>query len=151
MSLFRYDRLLLQSIVIAAYTGWTGYASLFIFRPHSCPSRSFGITLVTLAELSMFGALWIIFAIQRSPWSYYLYSAFPCYFWQQVLHAMPSFWMRFTSRPRRWSFYMKLAFRFVLVFGILQSMVVSTLQMQFHSCLSLIRLPIPTVLYGALG
>jgi phosphatidylinositol glycan class N len=151
MSLFRYDRLLLQSIVIAAYTGWTGYASLFIFRPHSCPSRSFGITLVTLAELSVFGALWIIFVIQRSPWSFYLYAAFPCYFWQQVLQAMPSIWIQFMSRPRSWVFYTKLAFRFGLVFGILQSMVVSTLKMQFHSYLSLIRLPTPTVLYGASG
>ncbi|KAJ6601273.1 Phosphatidylinositolglycan class N-domain-containing protein [Mycena vulgaris] len=78
-----YERMLIKAMATAAYIGWAAYASLFIFRPLDTQrdtSSGRAITSVAVVALATF---WILFAIQRSPWTYYLYIAFPCYFWQQ--------------------------------------------------------------------
>ncbi|KAJ7837393.1 Phosphatidylinositolglycan class N-domain-containing protein [Mycena olivaceomarginata] len=87
-----YERTLIRGMAIAAYTGWAAYAALFIFRPldtYGAHSSSGRATVTGLAGLALM-ALWTLFAIQGSPWTYYLYIAFPCYFWQQfVVQVLP--------------------------------------------------------------
>jgi hypothetical protein len=69
-----------------AYLGWAAYAALFVFRPPEIPSspKSRG-PFVTVVLISVLLILWGSFAVQKSPWTFYVYVTFPCYFWNQVL------------------------------------------------------------------
>jgi phosphatidylinositol glycan class N len=117
-----YDRLLIRAIVIAAYTGWAAYASLFIFRPDVDTSSEF--SLINLTAASILSALWILFALQRSPWTFYLYVLFPVFFWTRFfLRALRPLQVWFWSR-RQDRFCLKLIFHSILVFAALQCMVV---------------------------
>ncbi|KAJ7606827.1 Phosphatidylinositolglycan class N-domain-containing protein [Roridomyces roridus] len=81
-----YERMLIRGMAIAAYTGWAAYASLFIFRPlDRYNGRSNLGALITALSGFTFSSFCILFAVQGSPWTYYLYIAFPVYFWQQFL------------------------------------------------------------------
>ncbi|KAF8180205.1 Phosphatidylinositolglycan class N-domain-containing protein [Pholiota molesta] len=83
-----YDRFLIRGFVTAAYLGWAAYASLYIFRPLDAISNagpSFIPTLITIGSWLTVVGFWASFALQKSPWSFYVYIAFPCYFWQQFL------------------------------------------------------------------
>ncbi|KAJ3517601.1 hypothetical protein NLJ89_g404 [Agrocybe chaxingu] len=84
-----YDRFLIRGFVTAAYLGWAAYASLYILRPldkvPSALSTSALISSVTATSWMVLVAFWILFAIQKSPWSFYVYIAFPCYFWREFL------------------------------------------------------------------
>ena len=88
-----YDRFLIRGIVSAAYLGWAVYAILYIVRPlDSRPltgkpaSRFTSTTLfVTVASCIVLLAFWTLFALQHSPWSFYVYITFPCYFWWRAL------------------------------------------------------------------
>lgn len=114
-----YDRLLIRSIVIVAYLGWAAYASLYIFRPQ--PGTDSHIILTTAILL----VFWAAFAIQRSPWTFYVYVAFPCYFWNQVVtHAAKPTIAWFRGSQKSPLIYAKLFFQATLIVGALQSMVV---------------------------
>ncbi|KAF9474339.1 GPI ethanolamine phosphate transferase 1 [Pholiota conissans] len=92
-----YDRFLIRGFVTAAYLGWAAYASLYIFRPLDTIPLSENSSIpnfVTTASWAILFAFWASFALQRSPWSFYIYIAFPCYFWEQFLGQMISY-MRF--------------------------------------------------------
>ena len=84
-----YERFLIRGIVTFAYVGWAAYASLFIFRPldQNRPHRfpPWASFLVNAVALATFIGFWALFAVQRSPWTFYIYITFPCYFWHQVL------------------------------------------------------------------
>ncbi|KAF8967451.1 Phosphatidylinositolglycan class N-domain-containing protein [Flammula alnicola] len=84
-----YDRFLIRGFVTAAYLGWAAYASLHILRPldiiysaHGTPTT---ISSVTICSWIILVAFWVSFAVQKAPWSFYVYIAFPCYFWEQFL------------------------------------------------------------------
>ena len=92
-----YDRFLIRGIVSAAYMGWTAYAVLHIlrYRDHrslggsKAASLSTSTTfLVTITSWVVLLAFWALFALQRSPWSFYVYIMFPCYFWWRVLEEL---------------------------------------------------------------
>jgi phosphatidylinositol glycan class N len=120
---FSYDRTLIRAIVVAAYIGWAAYASLFIFRPQQ-PDLAHHTRLVTFAATSILSAFCALFAIQRSPWTYYLYIAFPVYFWHQFL--VNAFWplrMWVSSGGSRLN-YRKTVLSACLIFMTLQAMVV---------------------------
>ena len=109
--------------MIVAYLGWAIYASLYIFRPRS---RTDSHTILTTAVLLAF---WAMFAIQRSPWTFYVYVAFPCYFWNQVItHAGKPMMVWFRDSQNSPRIYAKFLFWTVLVVGVLQSMVVREIQ-----------------------
>ncbi|KAK7063739.1 PigN domain-containing protein [Favolaschia claudopus] len=115
--LHTYERMLIRGMATAAYTGWAAYASLFIFRPldKQLP-RSTGV-ITGIAGVAL-AAFWSLFAIQRSPWTYYLYIAFPCYFWHQVgVQVLPLLRSQGQRVP-----YGQIAFYGGLVFGALQCM-----------------------------
>lgn len=120
-----YDRLLIRGIVTAAYIGWAAYASLFIFRPldYATPplKSSWTHILVNTTSAVTLLSFWILFAIQRSPWSFYVYIAFPCYFWQQfLLQVIP------VSQTRTvWSMnHLRVLMSACMTIGVLHGMVV---------------------------
>ncbi|KDQ23723.1 hypothetical protein PLEOSDRAFT_1094573 [Pleurotus ostreatus PC15] len=84
-----YDRFLIRAIVTVAYVGWAAYSSLYIFRPlkqlKAGSSRIPSSPINTALSLAVLLSFWTVFALQRSPWTFYLYVAFPCYFWHQFL------------------------------------------------------------------
>ncbi|KAF8165903.1 Phosphatidylinositolglycan class N-domain-containing protein [Crassisporium funariophilum] len=82
-----YDRFLIRGIVIAAYLGWAAYASLYILRPLDTMPVNSGdkSSFIRVASYTVLVAFWVLLAVQSSPWSFYLYTLFPCYFWQQFL------------------------------------------------------------------
>ena len=92
-----YDRFLIRGIVSAAYMGWTAYALLHILRLRDFRSLDGGkpashststTFLITVASLLVLLAFWTLFALQHSPWSFYVYILFPCYFWWRVLDEL---------------------------------------------------------------
>ncbi|KAJ2725463.1 Glycosyl phosphatidyl inositol anchor synthesis [Coemansia sp. Cherry 401B] len=89
----RYDWLLLRSIVSAGYLGWIMFSLLYIFRsyvlPQSGPCRSRRAGAVALVGLLVFAAFAAMFYRQGSPAMYYAYTAFPVYFWTDVLQQGP--------------------------------------------------------------
>ena len=85
-----YDRFLIRAFVTAAYIGWAAYSALYILRPYERfpPSSSRASQLqpfVTIGSWTVLLSFWTSFTLQRSPWTFYLYIVFPCYFWRQVL------------------------------------------------------------------
>jgi phosphatidylinositol glycan class N len=84
--LHTYDRTLLRIIVTFAYTGWMLYASLYIMRPlDGRPSTLVESNTGAFVPMAVAMICWGVFLWQRSPWSYYLYIAFPAYFWRNFL------------------------------------------------------------------
>ena len=125
-SFTRYDRFLIRGIVIVAYLGWAAYAALFIFRP---PSSDIPRSITTMISVSVMLMFWAMFAVQKSPMTFYVYVAFPCYFWNEVvLHAMEPVGSWF--RERTLGFYGRSLIQAGLVIGVLQSMVVCTHRLQ---------------------
>ncbi|PFH47133.1 hypothetical protein AMATHDRAFT_152882 [Amanita thiersii Skay4041] len=123
-----YDRTLIRFIVSVAYLGWAAYGSLHIFRPAQAfavatPTSPIIQSSITVLSLLVTVISWSAFAIQKSPWSFYLYILFPVYFWNQVLlRAVPAL------SQLHWSGIFSLDYgRFigtgVLVVGSLQAMV----------------------------
>ncbi|KAF7307451.1 PigN domain-containing protein [Mycena indigotica] len=117
-----YERRLIQGMATVAYTGWTVYASLFIFRPldTSLPQARPRSTILDALAIISLGGFWTLFAIQRSPWTYYLYSAFPCYFWHQFATQISPVVPRWRQRlvPKQLLY-------IALVVAVLQSMVLA--------------------------
>ncbi|KAJ7201338.1 Phosphatidylinositolglycan class N-domain-containing protein, partial [Mycena pura] len=120
-----YERMIIKGMATAAYIGWAAYASLFIFRPLDTSSaNSNRRKVVTGFALVVLATFWILFNIQRSPWTYYLYIAFPCYFWHEfVVQILPLF-----RRPG--SQITQLGYTGIILYGglivvVLQSMVIA--------------------------
>ncbi|OJT08761.1 GPI ethanolamine phosphate transferase 1 [Trametes pubescens] len=80
-----YDRLMIRGIVIAAYLGWIAFGAVSILLPPSASQSLRSALPIHLFTTIALGAFWALFTKQRSPWSFYVYIVFPCYFWDQVL------------------------------------------------------------------
>ncbi len=103
---------MLRGIVAVGYIGWAAYSatSLFVSSGPGAISvqSSYGDKLVVSGLVgSILVAFWTLFAIQRSPWTFYLYIAFPCYFWHEVLRKVwkpfSRFWPRRERKVPKWS------------------------------------------------
>ncbi|QRW26287.1 phosphatidylinositol glycan, class N protein [Rhizoctonia solani] len=88
----RYDRYVLRFIVTAGYIGWMLLSALHVLHTHVLPPnpvlKSTDDTGISVLDLlaSMVSLFTVgIFAYQRSPWTYYLYAAFPIYFFRSIL------------------------------------------------------------------
>jgi GPI ethanolamine phosphate transferase 1 len=113
------------------YIGWAAYASLFIFGS-SLPTVSAelnsaqnfsALNIITSATLAV---CFSVFAIQRSPWTFYVYVIFPVLFWHQVIsriHLVIRSRSLFTIPSRQ---YLRILGYILLVLGALYAMVVST-------------------------
>ncbi|PAV16485.1 hypothetical protein PNOK_0810500 [Pyrrhoderma noxium] len=83
-----YDRVLLRVIVIFGYVGWSLYsATSLLLRPaqrFSAQTSSKIHITINAFFLLIFTAFCLLFLIQKEPWTYYIYIAFPCVFWRNV-------------------------------------------------------------------
>ena len=116
-----YDRLLIRGIVIVAYLGWAAYASISLLPPAAPLSATVkrGIDITEIVTLLTF---WMVFWTHKSPWTFYVYVAFPCYFWREFcLRGMHAF--RQSVRQSSLT-YSKVCRQGILVVLALQSMVV---------------------------
>ncbi|KAF8076905.1 Phosphatidylinositolglycan class N-domain-containing protein [Lyophyllum atratum] len=119
-----YERLLIRGIVTAAYIGWAAYASLYIFRPMDymsvAPASACNNGIVdAVAGVTLLG-FWALFAVQRAPWTFYVYIAFPCYFWHQVLSQIM---LGLPNQVRGRVSYLKVLVSTVMTVAVLQGMV----------------------------
>ncbi|KAI0776671.1 PigN-domain-containing protein [Trametes elegans] len=80
-----YDRLLIRGIVVAAYLGWIAFGTASILFPPSTAQSTVNTFPICLVATAVVAGFWALFAKQRSPWSFYVYILFPCYFWDQAL------------------------------------------------------------------
>ena len=117
----RYDRTLLQGIVIAAYLGWIAFGAVSLLLP--IPNTRSGQTAIQTAAASVLVLFWALFVKQRSPPTYYVYIVFPCYFWDQVLVRAAAPLVRYVRHGQPGAV-IKPAMRGALVVAALQSMVV---------------------------
>lgn len=120
-----YQRTLIRSIVTIAYTGWMAYAALFVFRPLDARQPISNSPYLAYLACSVLLGLWSVFAIEKAPWSYYIYVAFPTYFWHEVISEVRSLVpkkKRFTANTVGNIFLW--LFRSVVVIGCLLAMVV---------------------------
>ncbi|KAI6039441.1 Phosphatidylinositolglycan class N-domain-containing protein [Pisolithus marmoratus] len=77
-----YDRLLIRAIVIVAYLGWAAYTSISLLPPVTPLSASRKRAIDAAAIVVLLG-FWAAFWVQKSPGTFYVYVAFPCYFWRE--------------------------------------------------------------------
>lgn len=78
-----YDRFLIKAFVAAAYLGWAVYASLYVFRPSDNVQATATARTIKIGSWAILIVFWASFALQKRPWTFYIYIAFPCYFWQK--------------------------------------------------------------------
>ncbi|KAI4518455.1 PigN-domain-containing protein [Schizophyllum commune Loenen D] len=92
--LHTYERFLIRTLAVFAYTGWAALMTLYIFPSATDVGKATAATNSSTAPTAsrstgaleaVFGALLVgffaFFAAQHSPWTYYLYVSFPVYFW----------------------------------------------------------------------
>ncbi|KLO19216.1 PigN-domain-containing protein [Schizopora paradoxa] len=81
-----YDRLLLASIAVFAYLGWSAFSATSLLLEESAfPRVSKRFTVITnLLSANCLLSFWGLFFRQKEPWTYYLYVTFPLYFWRTV-------------------------------------------------------------------
>ncbi|TFK43974.1 Phosphatidylinositolglycan class N-domain-containing protein [Crucibulum laeve] len=121
-----YDRLLIRAIVTAAYLGWAAFASLYIFRPLDRPDavRAYPALITTVSLVVLLG-FWGLFAAQKSAWTFYVYIAFPCYFWREFLVQATPPTRKWLDTPREVSAYIWMAGKAVAIVCVLQLMVLA--------------------------
>ncbi|EWC47193.1 GPI ethanolamine phosphate transferase 1 [Drechslerella stenobrocha 248] len=81
-----YDWLFLRTLVTLGYLGWISFALTVIIRQYFL-QKDFdnAWSYAALATfLSFLTGIYIVFYIQESPWTYYLYAFAPLFFWCQV-------------------------------------------------------------------
>jgi phosphatidylinositol glycan class N len=81
-----YNWFFLRALVTAGYVGWMAFGATSIIDQHvlrgsTKPQRTIGSGI---AFSSILVALFSFLFIQSSPWTYYAYSVFPVYFWEEV-------------------------------------------------------------------
>ncbi|THH07373.1 hypothetical protein EW145_g3421 [Phellinidium pouzarii] len=85
---FLYDRVMLRTIVTTGYLGWSAFSAMALFFKPAISLQKFHLSwknvAVNASALTILLAFYTLFAVQREPWTYYLYVAFPCYFWWSV-------------------------------------------------------------------
>ncbi len=89
--LHKYDSLLLKSICTMGYLGWIAYALVFLIRSYSGlnlhESKS---SAIDIGFTCCFGAFSFYLLLKRSPFQYYMYSAFTAWFWHQIAQSRNS-------------------------------------------------------------
>lgn len=84
MYTYRYDWLLLRTIVTLGYLGFMAFTTHTILAADTA-ARPHEPSILAAIPLLAFGTLVIRFAVERAPLSYYLYALFPSAFWTAVL------------------------------------------------------------------
>ncbi|KAF4264083.1 hypothetical protein CNMCM8812_003728 [Aspergillus fumigatus] len=81
-----YDWLFLRTIITFGYLGWIAYAlttviDLHVLHRTSDSKRTVGSNIFFTSILA---ALFSVLLYQKSSWQYYVYGAFPIFFWEEV-------------------------------------------------------------------
>jgi phosphatidylinositol glycan class N len=81
-----YNWFFLRTLVTAGYIGWMAFGVTSIIDQHvlrgaAKPQRTVGSSIFFSSILV---ALFSFLFVQSSPWTYYAYSVFPVYFWEEV-------------------------------------------------------------------
>ncbi len=123
----RYDWFFLRTLASLGYTGWAAYAATHVLTG--------GATSPDLSENISFGFLAILFGVvgllvaQSSPWTYYVYVAFPRFFWHSVVQRGWKYvrdWKNGGAKAGSVRGGLKTAGWILLSIGALQGMVVSS-------------------------
>lgn len=81
-----YDWLFLRAIVTAGYLGWIAYALTMVIDLHllygAVPHVRTRGSAIFFSSLVI--GLFTILFVQKSSWRYYVYGAFPIFFWEEV-------------------------------------------------------------------
>lgn len=113
---------MLYIIVTIGYLGWSAFsATALFFKPPSKLASSGTNKLIIGLASGILISTYALFVVQREPWTYYLYVAFPCYFWSKALQRVAAT-KSSTSGSRSW---VGLTFTGLIAFLVLQCMVVS--------------------------
>ena len=113
---------MIQGIVIAAYLGWIAFGAVSILLPVATSTSQDALPF-HLAATSVLAVFWAVFMKQRSPWTFYIYILFPCYFWDQIFVRAGALLLSYVERRSAKSVVSPIM-RGILVFVALQSMVV---------------------------
>ncbi|KAI0035528.1 Phosphatidylinositolglycan class N-domain-containing protein [Vararia minispora EC-137] len=83
-----YDRTVIQVLVAFAYTGWIAFCAIALLAPSKLGSEQMlsvsHSPVMSAAFTTLLSVLWATFALQHSPITFYVYAAFPVYFWHEV-------------------------------------------------------------------
>ncbi|TFY71502.1 hypothetical protein EVG20_g1485 [Dentipellis fragilis] len=85
-----YDRTLIRGIVSAAYTGWIAYATAFILAPPLSSPSVTSISILNVLAGAVVAAFWTLFAVEKAPWTFFVYIVFPVYFWHGAIARVSS-------------------------------------------------------------
>lgn len=80
----RYDRTLIRGIVLAAYTGWIAFSATHVLTQAQMQPLGNPLILNVISALVLLSS-WLMFTVQHSSWSLYLYVCFPVYFWREAI------------------------------------------------------------------
>lgn len=131
-----YDWFLLRSIVTAGYIGFMAYSADFVLRTHVFRSHSATSSpslLGPAVAVASFTALATRFAIEHAPPTYYLYAAFPSFFFGSLLRDPWTFRLVIT-RARTYS-PVRLALNGFLAIATLEIMVYGYMQRAVFSAI----------------
>ncbi|EGG11726.1 uncharacterized protein MELLADRAFT_33250 [Melampsora larici-populina 98AG31] len=85
----RYDWFVLRTLVTSGYVGWMILSAIHVLRTYALPPVSYQSPQVGFGSVLGF-AVFLTFAvkffIEQAPLTYYLYAAFPAYFWSRILN-----------------------------------------------------------------
>lgn len=88
-----YDRLLLYGIVAVGYIGWALFSAISLLLAAN-EANIVQSPTITNAAIGTFLVFCGLFVVQKSSWTYYLYVAFPCYFWHEIIQAIKPYWQK---------------------------------------------------------
>lgn len=124
-SVCRYDRTLIRIIVFAAYTGWIPYSAAHVL-PRAWAQPLEDVQFLDIFSVSCLLVSYLLFALQHTPWTLYLYAVFPVYFWRDAVARLGGSVTRtFMTAPP--STLGKIFAGVIAVVAALESMVVSVL------------------------
>ena len=92
-ALYSYDRYMLQQIVFIGYLGWCAFSATSIFLQPTVDQSQLSSRTHLAILFSVTAALagfYTVFFIQKEPLTYYLYVAFPCFFWYKTFLRLAS-------------------------------------------------------------
>ncbi|KAH8118190.1 PigN-domain-containing protein [Phellopilus nigrolimitatus] len=79
----------LLPVISCGYIGWSAFSTTaLLLKSSSPPSGTWRGTAINTSALIILLALYALFAVQREPWTYYLYVTFPCYFWWSIVSRL---------------------------------------------------------------
>jgi phosphatidylinositol glycan class N len=91
-----YDRVFLRILVSLGYLGWIIYSAIFVTEAYTGIQGGMAVVAPTgegvvfsKGQVIVFSALALLLLVKHSPFMYYVYAAFPVFFWGEVWRQWP--------------------------------------------------------------